>query len=167
MVRLVDQESVSPVNPLDVLEELVCANDWAFDRHSESELMVQVGGRWCDYNLYIVWDPRLSAMFVSCQLDQRVPDTKRTCVYDLLVNVNEALWLGHFDFVRQDSTTMYRSAIPMRGAANLSAEQLEDLIDVAIQECERFYPALQLVVWGGRSVHDALAAARMDTLGEA
>jgi hypothetical protein len=62
---------------------------------------------------------------------------------------------------------MYRHAIPMRGARGLSAEQLEDLMDVAIQECERFYPALQLVVWGGRSVSEAVLVARMDTKGEA
>ena len=55
----------------------------------------------------------------------------------------------------------------MRGASALSAEQLEDLLDIAINECERFYPALQLVVWGGRSVADAMTVARMDTIGEA
>ena len=28
-------------------------------------------------------------------------------------------------------------------------EQLEDLMDTAILECERFYPALQMVLWAG------------------
>jgi hypothetical protein len=157
----------TPANPLDTLEELVSAHDWTFDRHSECELMVQVGGRWCDYHMYVVWDQQMNAMFVSCQLDQRVPETKRSSVYELLANVNEDLWLGHFDFVQDDGTTMYRHAIPMRGASGLSAEQLEDLVDVAIHECERFYPALQLVVWGGRSVTEAVQVARMDTHGEA
>ena len=40
-------------------------------------------------------------------------------------------------------------------------------MDTAAIECERFYPALQLVVWGGRSVADAIATAVMDTHGEA
>jgi hypothetical protein len=62
---------------------------------------------------------------------------------------------------------MYRHTIPLRGAPGLSAEQLEDVVDVALVECERFYPALQLIVWGGRSVADALTVARMDTVGEA
>lgn len=167
MASLSGQFLETSSNPLDTLEELVSAHDWSFDRHSECELMVQVGGRWCDYHMYVVWDREMSAMFVSCQLDQRVPETKRGSVYELLANVNEDLWLGHFDFVQVDATTMYRHAIPMRGAAGLSAEQLEDLVDVAIHECERFYPALQLVVWGGRSVSDAVKVARMDTRGEA
>ena len=37
----------------------------------------------------------------------------------------------------------------------------------AVTECERFYPALQLVVWGGQSSAEALAAAMMETVGEA
>jgi len=57
--------------------------------------------------------------------------------------------------------------VPLRGAAGASAEQLEDLIDAALVECERFYPALQMVVWGGRSIADALTVARMDTIGRA
>ncbi len=167
MQRLAVRHAESSVNPLDTLEELVSANDWNFDRHSECELMVRITGRWCDYHMYVVLDREMSAMFVSCQLDQRVPEPKRTSVYELLACVNEELWLGHFDFVQSDTTTMYRHAIPMRGANGLSAEQLEDLVDVAIQECERFYPALQLVVWGGRGVAEAVMVARMDTKGEA
>ncbi|MFQ5775464.1 MAG: YbjN domain-containing protein [Kiloniellaceae bacterium] len=167
MVSVADRQRDLPANPLDVLEELVSANDWAFHRHSESELMVEVAGRWCGYHIYVVWDPGMNAMFFSCQLDLRVPETKRTALYQLLASVNENLWLGHFDFVSDDATTMYRCAIPMRGASGLSAEQLEDLVDVAIHECERFYPALQLVVWGGRTVAEAVSVARMDTVGEA
>jgi hypothetical protein len=34
-------------------------------------------------------------------------------------------------------------------------------------DCERFYPAFQYVVWGGKSASDALAAAMIETVGEA
>jgi hypothetical protein len=62
---------------------------------------------------------------------------------------------------------MFRHTIPLRGMPGASIEQLEDVVDTALTECERFYPALQLVVWGGRSVSEAIAAAHMDTIGEA
>ncbi len=38
------------------------------------------------------------------------------------------------------------------------AEQLNDLVEVAITESERFYPAFQYVVWAGKSPADALTA---------
>ena len=41
-------------NPIDLVEEIVNANDWAHDRASEEELVVEISGRWCDYRLYFV-----------------------------------------------------------------------------------------------------------------
>ena len=32
-------------NPLDLLEEFVSANDWRFDRASESDLVLKIRGR--------------------------------------------------------------------------------------------------------------------------
>jgi hypothetical protein len=34
-------------------------------------------------------------------------------------------------------------------------------------ECDRIYPALQMVVWGGSPVREALDAAMLETMGEA
>ena len=46
--------------------------------------------------------------------------------------------------------------------AGASVEQIEDLVDIAISECERFYPAFQLVVWGGKPADEAIAAAMIE-----
>ncbi len=154
-------------NPIDVVEELVGANDWDFSRHSDSELMFEVSGQWSGYQMYFLWQHDMGALFFSCQLELRVPETKRSEVFELLATVNENLWIGHFDLVSEGAAPVYRHTVPLRGAAGASAEQLEDLIDAAVIECERFYPALQLVVWGGRSIADALTVARMDTVGRA
>ena len=35
-------------NPLDIMEQIVIANDWAFDRSSDSEMAAEAPGRWCD-----------------------------------------------------------------------------------------------------------------------
>jgi len=55
----------------------------------------------------------------------------------------------------------------LRGQVGASVEQLEDLVDTAVTESERFYPALQMVVWGGRPVSEALQASLMEPMGEA
>jgi hypothetical protein len=41
------------------------------------------------------------------------------------------------------------------------------MIDIAITECERFFPAFQLVLWGGKSPAEALQMAMLDCVGEA
>jgi hypothetical protein len=49
----------------------------------------------------------------------------------------------------------------------LSLEQAEAITEAAVEECERFYPVFQFVLWGGKSPGEAIAAALIDTHGEA
>ena len=161
-------ESVNPPsNPLDVVEEIVGANEWAFDRANDDELVVEITGRHCDYRLFFIWRQDLSALHFTCVFDARVASPRRGEVHELLALVNEKLWLGHFDLCQEDGVPMFRHTILLRGARGASVEQLEDLVDVALNECERFYPAFQFVVWGGKRAGDALSAAMFDTVGEA
>ena len=51
--------------------------------------------------------------------------------------------------------------------ASLSLDMTETLIESAIDECERFYPVFQFVLWGGKSPAEALAASLIETRGEA
>jgi hypothetical protein len=156
-----------PGNPLDILEELVGANEWPFQRASDCELMVEIQGHWCCYYLYFVWRDDLSAVLFTCQFDQKVPAQRLGVVYELLARVNEIIWMGHFNISIDDGLAMFRHTVPLRGMRGASAELMEDMIDSAVGECERFYPALQMVLWGGRSVEEALQAALMETQGEA
>ena len=41
------------------------------------------------------------------------------------------------------------------------------IFQAALEECERFYPVFQFVLWGGKSPGEAIAAALIDTHGEA
>ncbi len=154
-------------NPLDVLEEIVSANDWTFDRTSTEEMLVEVAGRWCNYRMFFFWQEEISAMQFSCQYDMRVPAAKQSPVVELLAMINERLWLGHFDVDSEENTPMFRQTMLLRGAQGASVEQLEDLVDIALTECERFYPAFQFVIWGGKSAPDAVSAAILDTVAEA
>ena len=86
---------------------------------------------------------------------------------EMLALANEKLWLGHFGLESDDGMPVYRHAILLRGAGGASAESLEDLVDIALTECERFFPAFQFVLWGGKSPAEALAAAMLDCVGEA
>ena len=41
------------------------------------------------------------------------------------------------------------------------------MVDIAISECERFFPAFQFVLWGGKPPAEALQAAMLECVGEA
>lgn len=155
------------INPLDMVEQVVTANDWVFDRRSDEELAVEVPGRWCNYSLYFAWREDMGAMHFTCAFDMKVPDIKRSPIFELLASVNEKLWLGHFGLWEEEGVPMFRHTSLCRGDVGLAPEQVEDLMDIAVTECERFYPAFQFVIWGGKSAKEAIAASLLETVGEA
>jgi hypothetical protein len=156
-----------PPNPLDLIEEIVGANQWPFERAGENELMAEVSGHWCDYRLHFGWVQEIGAMQFTCSYDMKVAERKRDTVYTLLAMINERMWLGHFDLAGGEGLPAYRHAMLLRGGRGASVEQLEDLVDIALNECERFYPAFQFVLWGGKSPTEAIDAAVIETAGEA
>lgn len=160
-------EEETAANPLDLVEQFVTANDWPFDRRSDDEMAVEVPGKWCDYSLYFAWREDIGALHFTCAFDMKVQQAKKSHVHELLAMVNERLWLGHFGLWTEEGVPMFRHAVLLRGLGSASMEQIEDLVDIALSECERFYPAFQFVIWGGKSAQDAISAALLDTVGEA
>ncbi len=157
-----------PSNPLDIAEEMIAANEWPLDRMSDDELVAETSGRWCDFRLFFLWRHDVSALHFTCTLDIKVPGTRRREVHDLLALINERLWIGHFDIGSEEGLLMYRHTIPLRGSRyGASVEQLEDLVEAAFQDCDRFFPAFQYVIWGGKSAREAIEAALFETVGEA
>src|SRR2546429_4647106 len=94
----------SPVgNPIDLVEEIVVSNDWAHDRASEEELVVEISGRWCDYRMYFLWQEELSALHFSCGFDMKVPKRRRRGLLQLLPPRKKRPWPWHFPLCAGDA----------------------------------------------------------------
>ncbi len=154
-------------NPLDILEQIIAANEWAFERRSDGEMAAEAPGKWCDYGLHFSWSHEISAMAFTCAFDLKVPADRRDKLYELLALANDRLWIGHFGIEMEDGVPVFRHSVLLRGSPSASAESLEDMVDIAITECERFFPAFQFVLWGGKAPAEALAASMLDCVGEA
>ncbi len=165
MATLFVERETSAVDPIDLIEQIVAAHDWPFDRSGDGELSVAVNGSWCDYHFGFSWREPERALQLTLAFDMRVPAPRRSEIYQLLGLINEQLWLGHFDLWSEDGVILFRHASLM--GVGTSVEICEDLIDIAISTCERFYPAFQFVLWGGKSAREALAASLIETVGEA
>lgn len=157
----------NPTNPLDLVEEIVSSNDWNFDRTSHEEMVVEIGGQWSDYVLFFAWREEMKLLQFCCAFEMRIPANRRSAVSDLLLHINEKLWLGHFGVAVDENLVTFRHAILLRGARGASVEELEDLVDIATSECDRFYPAFQLVIWGGKPAKEAILGSMLEPVGEA
>ncbi len=154
-------------HPIDAIENTISHYEWPMDRTSDAEMTVQLPGKWCTYSLFINWSEKADAVQFTCAFDMRVQKEKRAQLYELLALVNEQLWLGHFTVWIEDGMPMFRHSLPLKGSGGPSPEQVADVVETALYECERFFPAFQYVIWGGRSATEAVQAAMIETVGEA
>ncbi|USU09022.1 YbjN domain-containing protein [Sphingomonadaceae bacterium OTU29MARTA1] len=160
-----DQE---PAAPIDMLEAYYAAHGWEFERHDD-EIVATVKGSWTTYELRALWREDDSVLQFLAFPDIKVTDDRRSGVYEAIGLVNEQLWIGHFELWSSSGVLLYRHAAMIDGEdeGTMSLGATELLVESAIEECERFYPVFQFVLWGGKSPREALAAALIETQGEA
>ena len=153
--------------PVDMLAALFEARGWPCEIISENEVAGEVQGSWAKYQIKAIWRSHDNVLQLLCLPDIRVSDDKRQSAYELLAMVNEQMWLGHFDIWSNGSVLLYRHGALLGDDGLLSLQQAQALVETAIDECDRFYPAFQFVLWGDKSAKSALESAMVDALGEA
>jgi len=155
--------------PIEMLEAYYSAHGWTHERVSDDEIVATMDGSWTKYELRAVWREDDRVLQFLALPDIKVATEKRTEMYETLGLINEQLWLGHFELWSSSGIVLFRHAALLDGQEDyhLSLEQVELLVETAIDECERFYPVFQFVMWGGKSPSEAIAAALIETRGEA
>ena len=161
-------------NPLDGIEEIITNNDWTFNRMSEDELTVHVSGKQGHYKMAFIWQEDFSAMQFCCAPDLSVSVNKLDEAARIINRINADLWLGHFDVRTQFSKNntakthipCFRHTSLFRGVTDSSGvEHMEDLIDIALSECERYYMTFELLSRTSLRGSKDIALAMMDIAG--
>jgi hypothetical protein len=162
------QENYFPYSsPISFLEELFFQFEWSYDRISDNEIAAEAEGRWCSYRFFAIWRADLECLVFSSIMDIKIPTEKRSAVATLLSTFNPRVWLGHFEISPDEDVPAFRYNLTLRGAPGASIEQIEEVLTAALSDGDRLFPALQFVLWGGKTPEEALMAAMLDTHGEA
>lgn len=133
-------------NPLDSVEEMLKGQDWNFNRANEDELTVNVTGKRGDYKITFIWQDEFNAMQFFCEYDFVIPADRTETANKILRALNEDLWLGHFDIPKTINSPCFRHTSLFRGWTQTSgAEHVEDLVDIAIAECDRFHSTFAML----------------------
>jgi hypothetical protein len=160
-------ESENLSNPLDRVERIAESHDWAFSRTGHGEVTMQISGGWSEMAVSLNWRDDFEVLHAAVSPEVKVPAARRDEVAKLLARINEQLLIGHFDLWHADGSLLFRNSLLLSGNAELNDAQCEALIRFAVETCERYFPAVQFVVWAGQTAADALEAAMIDTMGEA
>ena len=155
------------LNPIDVVEDVIHSKKWTFSRADDYELVAEIASEWCLYRLYFTWSEEIRAISFTITFDLKFPLNKSKEAHELLALINEKLWIGHFDITSSNGIPAYRHTVLSLPENDTLHHQLEDIVDIAIYECEKYYPAFQLVLFDDTKPKDALDVSTFDTIGKA
>lgn len=167
MSLVIELEAENIIHPLDIIEHIALINDWAFERQDADEIMISVKGSWSDYQVTFSFMHELESLHIVAAFDLKVPKERRDELRLLISQINEQLWIGHFDVWQKEGAILFRNSHLLSGGADINPQQCEGLLRSATDACDQYYQAFQFVVWAGKSANEAMAAMMFETKGEA
>ena len=154
-------------DPIELVTRFVVTHDWLLQSRGENTVLVEVPGKWCDYQLAVVWRHDEAAMQLSCRIDVQI-DPTRYCEMALLTTLlNKQIFIGHLGLDVTTGELEMRYTLALRGAGGATPEQVEDVVDIMLGECEHCYPAIYQVAKHSVLATDAADVAIFNTQGEA
>ena len=154
-------------NPIDVVEDLIHSKKWTFSRADDYELVAEIASQWCQYRLYFTWSEEIKAISFTVTFDLKFPHSKIKDAHELLALINEKLWIGHFDITSKNGIPAYRHTVLSLVENDMLLNQIEDLVDIAIYECEKYYPCFQQVLFDDLEPSKSLVFANFEVIGTA
>ncbi len=159
--------SSEDLHPIDIVETLAEHHDWEFDRVGDDQIAMAIEGSWRTYSLSLSWCPQDETLRLICSFDMEPPLDSLPGLYEALDLANDRIWSGAFTLWREQKLMVFRYGLNLAGEAQASAAQIDDMVCAAVVACERFYPAFQLVCWGGETPKKALVVAMSEAYGRA
>lgn len=154
-------------DPLEAIEAAATALDLEAERIDHAELHLAMPGMWRDTGLWFTWRAELSTLQMGAPLDLKVPEGRMMEASRLVAMVNERLWIGHFDLWSDDHGLVFRNSIVLPESGIIDRVQAQCLIRGAGEAVDRFFPAFNFLIWGGKTPDQALEASLFETAGNA
>lgn len=162
-----EDETLMALDPLDVVEHVLTAENLAFDRTDDGELAFALAGDWRDYELWFAWRPEADCLQLCLALDLQTPRSVRARAHELVSLINQRVWLGHFEIWADEGEVVFRHAMGLPGGERPTLAQAASMIDAAMEAADRFYPAFDFLFQGSKTPEDAMAACMFETAGRA
>ena len=154
-------------NPIDMIENIFTSKSFELERRNVNEVVVEVQGKWSNMLLFFAWEASMSCLHMSCLMDMENNLEDRSKIFELLAMINENLWVGHFSYWTEQNTPVFKHSVFLNYGEEFFEHKISQMIDIAINECERMYPIFKAVLTKGMAPKDALYPLLMETIGQA
>ncbi len=155
------------LHPIDIVETLAEERSWDFDRIADNQIAMAIDGSWTTYSVTLAWSSREEALRIVAAFEMLPPQRRVSAMNAAMALANDRCWSGAFVTWRDQKLMAYRYSLNLTGGAMASSAQINDMVRTAMAACERFYPAFQLVAFGGEAPEKALGIAMSEAYGRA
>ena len=166
-MALSEQYLEEDLHPIDIVEHLAEHHDWDFDRIGDDQIAMAVEAQWRTYSITLAWSGYDETLRLVCTFEMDPPEEKLMQLYELLNSINDQCWAGSFTYWREQKMMVYRYGLILSGGHVAGPDQIDTMINAAVMSAERYYPAVQLVVWGDQTAKQAMQVAIAEAYGRA
>ncbi len=166
-MALSEQFLEDDIHPIDIVEHIATHHEWDFDRIADDQIAMAVEGQWRTYSITLAWSGYDETLRQVCTFEMEPSEEKLPALYELLNLINDQCWAGAFTYWPEQKLMVYRYGLVLAGGQVASPDQIDTMIGAAVMSAERYYPALQLLIWGDRTPRDALQVAIAEAYGRA
>lgn len=155
------------IHPIDMVETLAAHHAWEFDRVADDQIAMAVEGLWRNYSVTLAWSGVDETLRLICTFEMEPPEERMDALHEVLNLTNDMVWSGGFTYWAAQRLMVWRYGLMLTGGQMAAPEQIDTMIHNALENCERFYPAFQLVAWADREPESALKLAIAQAYGRA
>ena len=166
-MALSEQYLEEDLHPIDIVEHIAEHHEWDFDRMDDDQIAMAVEGQWRTYSLTLAWSGYDETLRMVCTFEMEPPEEKMPGLYELINNINDQCWAGAFTYWAEPKLMVYRYGLVLSGGQIATPDQIDTMINAAVLSAERYYPAMQLLIWGDRTPEEAMQAAIAEAYGRA
>jgi len=152
---------------LTLIEDFLETNSWPHEREEDDAVQCIVPSRWGEMGGLFALRHDPPALHFSVTLDTKPLIARKAAIAELVMMMNERLWLGHFDYWAEEGVILFRHALPMLDRECPTGGEIRSIMAAAVDAIDRFVPAFNFVVWAGKTPREAIDAAMFETKGEA
>ena len=156
----------SKFHPINLLEEITISKNWVFERPIEDEIFVEVPTKYSKLIIQVTWLKNRNRIEIKSFFYNKMDFSNNVEIYKLLNLINNKVDYGHF-IINENKYPTFKNSIIVKDYKNIKFDLLKELLNYAILESERFFPILQLVLWGGKKAEEAILFFDFKTEGRA
>ena len=161
-IDLIDSKS----HPINLLEEIIISKNWIFERPIEDEIYIEVPTKYSNLIIQVNWLKNQNRIEIRSFFYNKMDFSDNVEIYKLLNLINNKINYGHF-IINENSYPTFKNSIIIKDYKSIKFDLLKELLNYAILESERFFPILQLVLWGGKKAEEAILFFDFKTEGRA